>query len=31
MFDPDFFAAAGELGREDARTWLREHPELFAT
>ncbi len=31
MFDPDFFAAAGELGREDARAWLREHPDLFVT
>ena len=31
MFDPDFFAAAADLGRADAAAWLAEHPDLFTT
>ncbi len=31
LFDPDFFDAARDLGRRDARTWLAEHPDLWQT
>ncbi|NHA67119.1 patatin-like phospholipase family protein [Phycicoccus flavus] len=31
MFDPDFSAVAADLGRKDARAWLREHPGVFVT
>ncbi len=31
MFDPEYFAAAGDLGEDDARAWLREHPDVFVT
>ena len=31
MFDPDFFAAAVDQGREDGRAWLAEHPDVFTT
>jgi NTE family protein len=31
MFDPDFFAAASELGRRDARRWVEDHPDLWRT
>jgi NTE family protein len=31
MFDPDFFDAASELGRRDARRWVEHHPRLWRT
>ena len=31
MFDPDFFAAASELGRRDGRRWVEDHPHLWRT
>ncbi len=31
LFDPDFFEAASELGRRDARRWVEEHPDLWRT
>jgi NTE family protein len=31
MFDPDFFAAASEMGHRDARRWVEEHPDLWQT
>lgn len=31
LFDPDFFDAAADLGREDARAWLAAHPGLWRT
>lgn len=31
LFDPDFFDAASELGRRDARRWVEEHPALWRT
>lgn len=30
LFDRDFFDAAAELGRRDAREWLDGHPDLWA-
>lgn len=29
LFDPDFFDAASELGRRDARRWVEDHPDLW--
>ena len=31
MFDPDFFAAASEMGHRDARRWVEDHPDLWQT
>ena len=31
MFDPDFFEAASEFGRRDARSWVEQHPDLWRT
>jgi NTE family protein len=31
LFDPDFFDAAVELGRRDARRWVEAHPDLWRT
>lgn len=31
MFDPDFFAAASEMGHRDARRWVEQHPDLWRT
>jgi NTE family protein len=31
LFDPDFFDAAAELGRRDARRWVENHPDLWRT
>jgi NTE family protein len=31
LFDRDFFAAAAELGRRDARRWVKDHPQLWRT
>ena len=31
LFDPDFFAAASELGRRDAQRWVDDHPHLWRT
>jgi NTE family protein len=31
LFDRDFFDAAADLGRRDARRWLEEHPDLWRT
>jgi NTE family protein len=31
LFDPDFFDAASELGRRDARRWVEDHPGLWRT
>ncbi len=31
LFDRDFFDAAADLGRRDARRWVQEHPDLWAT
>ncbi len=31
LFDPDFFEAATEFGRRDARRWVEENPELWRT
>ena len=31
LFDPDFFAAAVELGRRDAARWVGQHPGLWRT
>jgi NTE family protein len=31
LFDPDFFDAAVELGRHDARRWVEAHPDLWRT
>jgi NTE family protein len=31
MFDPDFFAAASDLGRRDALRWVASHPDLWRT
>ncbi len=31
LFDRDFFGAAADLGRRDARRWVEEHPDLWAT
>ena len=31
LFDRDFFDAAADLGRRDARRWVEEHPDLWAT
>ena len=31
LFDPDFFDAAAELGRRDARRWVEGHPHLWRT
>ncbi|MBM6405373.1 patatin-like phospholipase family protein [Phycicoccus sp. CSK15P-2] len=31
MFDPDFFDGAADLGRRDARQWLRREPQLWRT
>ena len=31
LFDPDFFDAAAELGRRDARRWVENNPDLWRT
>ncbi len=31
LFDPDFFEAASDLGRRDARRWVEQHPDLWRT
>ncbi len=31
LFDPDFFDAAADLGRREARAWLAAHPDLWRT
>jgi len=31
LFDPDFFAAAADLGRRDATAWLSANPDLWRT
>jgi len=31
LFDPDFFDAAADLGRRDARRWVEDHPDLWRT
>ncbi|HSE07873.1 MAG TPA: patatin-like phospholipase family protein [Nocardioidaceae bacterium] len=31
LFDPDFFAAASDLGRRDAKRWVEDHPDLWRT
>jgi NTE family protein len=31
LFDPDFFDAAADLGRRDARRWVERHPSLWRT
>jgi len=31
LFDPDFFAAAADIGRRDAEAWLARHPDLWRT
>ncbi|MGH3333692.1 MAG: patatin-like phospholipase family protein [Nocardioidaceae bacterium] len=31
LFDPDFFDAASEFGRRDARRWVADHPDLWRT
>lgn len=31
LFDRDFFTAAADLGRRDARDWLRREPDLWRT
>jgi len=31
MFDPDFFEAASEFGRRDARNWVEQHADLWRT
>ena len=31
LFDPDFFAAASELGRRDGQRWVEDHPHLWRT
>lgn len=31
LFDPDFFDAASDLGRRDARRWVENHPDLWRT
>jgi NTE family protein len=31
LFDPDFFDAAADLGRRDARSWLETNPGLWRT
>jgi NTE family protein len=31
LFDPDFFEAASDLGRRDARRWVEDNPDLWRT
>ena len=31
LFDPDFFDAAADLGRREAREWVETHPDLWRT
>jgi len=31
MFDPDFFEAAAQLGRRDAKRWIDDNPALWRT